>query len=159
MHKIMRLMMLITLASLACDLQCVRAGQPQEAMTDEKAVLEIVQRFDTAWNRADAEAVAALFAPDGEFVSPSGAITSARAEIQNLLAGEFQERLQGTTLTIKVDATKFVKQDAALAKGTFTLKGIDLFLGLETSVSGAFIFRIQETNGRWMIEKGYILRN
>jgi uncharacterized protein (TIGR02246 family) len=128
-------------------------------MTDEKAVLEIVQRFDTAWNRADAEAVAALFAPDGEFVSPSGAITSARAEIQNLLAGEFQERLQGTTLTIKVDATKFVKQDAALAKGTFTLKGIDLFLGLETSVSGAFIFRIQETNGRWMIEKGYILRN
>jgi hypothetical protein len=120
-------------------------------MTEEKAVLEVVQRLDTAWNRADVRRT--------EFVSPSGAITSARAEIQNLLAGEFQERLQGTTLTIKVDATKFVKQDAALAKGTFTLKGIDLFLGLETSVSGAFIFRIQETNGRWMIEKGYILRN
>ena len=76
-----------------------------------------------------------------------------------MLASEFQERLQGTTLITKVDGTKFIKPDAALAKGTFTLKGIDLFLGFETSVSGAFIFRIQETNGRWMIEKGYILRN
>lgn len=158
MHKI-ALTMLITLAAFAAGLRFVRAGQPQEATADNKAVLEVVQRFDTAWNRADAEAVAALFAPDGEFVSPSGAITSARAEIQSLLAGEFQDRLQGTTLTTKVDATKFIKRDAALAKGTFTLKGIDLFLGLETSVSGAFIFRIQETDGRWMIEKGYILRN
>jgi len=151
--------MLITLAAFAAGLRFVRAGQPQEAMADNKAVLEVVQRFDTAWNRADAEAVAALFAPDGEFVSPSGAITSARAEIQSVLAGEFQDRLQGTILTTKVDATKFVRQDAALAQGTFTLKGIDLFLGFETSVSGAFIFRMQETDGRWMIEKGYILRN
>ena len=80
MHKIIPLTMLITLAAFASGLKFVRAEQPQEAITDEKAVLEIVQRFDTAWNRADAEAVAALFAPDGEFVSPSGAITSARAE-------------------------------------------------------------------------------
>jgi uncharacterized protein (TIGR02246 family) len=159
MYKIIALTMLITLAAFAAGLQFVRGGQPQGAMTDHEAVLEVVQTFDTAWNRADAEAVAALFAPDGEFVSPSGAITSARAEIKNLLAGEFQERLQGTTLTTKVDATKFIKQDAALAKGTFTLKGIDLFLGLETSISGAFIFRIQKTDGRWMIEKGYILHN
>jgi hypothetical protein len=50
-------------------------------------------------------------------VSPSGAITSARAEIQNLLAGEFQERLQRTTLTIKVDATKFVKTGRRIGQG------------------------------------------
>jgi hypothetical protein len=117
MHKIIALTMLITFAALAAGLQCVRAGQPQEAMADKKTVLEVVQRFDTAWNRADAEAVAALFAPDGEFVSPSGAITSARAEIQNLLAGEFQERLQRTTLTIKVDATKFVKTGRRIGQG------------------------------------------
>jgi uncharacterized protein (TIGR02246 family) len=159
MYKIIASTTLITLTAFAPGLHFVRAGQPQEVVADQKAVLEVVQRFDTAWNRADAEAVAALFAPDGEFVSPSGAITSARAEIKNLLAGEFQDRLQGTTLTTKVDATKFIKQDAALAKGTFTLRGIDLFLGFETSVSGAFIFRIQKTEGRWMIEKGYILHN
>ncbi len=158
MHKI-ALTMLITLAAFAAGLRFVRAGQPQEATADNKAVLEVVQRFDTAWNRADAEAVAALFAPDGEFVSPSGAITSARAEIQSLLAGEFQDRLQGTTLTTKVDAVKFVKHDAALAKGTFTLKGIDVFLAWETSVTGSFIFRIQNTDGRWVVEKAYILRS
>ena len=117
MHKIIRLTLLFTLVSFAEDLQWLRAGQPQEVITEEKAVLEVVQRFDSAWNRADAEAVAALFSPDGEFVSPSGAITSARGEIRNLLAGGFQERLQGTTLTTKVDAVKFVKHDAALAKG------------------------------------------
>jgi hypothetical protein len=80
MYKIIALTMLITLAAFAAGLQFVRGGQPQGAMTDQEAVLEVVQTFDTAWNRADAEAVAALFAPDGEFVSPSGAITSARAE-------------------------------------------------------------------------------
>jgi hypothetical protein len=53
MHKIIALTMLITLAALAAGLQCVRAGQPQEAMADKKTVLEVVQRFDTAWNRAD----------------------------------------------------------------------------------------------------------
>lgn len=154
-----QLTMLVALALFTGDFPSGQAGQPQDVISDEKVVLEVVQRFDSAWNRADAEAVAALFSPDGEFVSPSGAITSARAEIKNLLAGEFQERLQGTTLTTSVDATKFIKQDAALAKGTFTLKGIDVFLGWETSVRGSFIFRIQEMNGQWMVEKAYILRN
>jgi hypothetical protein len=31
-------------------------------------------------------------------------------------------------LTTKVDATKFLKQNAALAKGTFTLTRVDIFL-------------------------------
>jgi hypothetical protein len=51
------------------------------------------------------------------------------------------------------------KTNAALAKGTFTLKGIDEFLGWETSVSGAFIFRLQEINGQWTDDKAYILRS
>jgi hypothetical protein len=64
MHEIIGLTMLITVAGFGCDLQFARAGQPQKAMADERAVLEVVQRFDTPWNRADAEAVAALFVPD-----------------------------------------------------------------------------------------------
>jgi uncharacterized protein (TIGR02246 family) len=93
--------------------------------------------------------VAALFAPDGEFVSPSGAITSARAEIQNLLAGEFQERLQGTTLTIKVDATKFVKQDAALAKGTFSSRASNIpwFRNL-----GERRVHFQDPGNQWLLD-------
>lgn len=87
MRKVIRLMMLVMLGSFQADFQSVQAGQPEGLTGDEKVILEIVQTFDAAWNRADADAVAALFSPDGEFVSPSGAITSPRAEIKNLLVG------------------------------------------------------------------------
>ncbi len=159
MRKLVLAQLLVALVSLAGSFTDGRAGQPRETKVDEKALLEVVQRFDRAWNRADAEAVAALFSADGELVSPSGAITSARDEIRNLLAGEFQDTLRGTTITTKVDATKFVSDDAALAKGKFTLANVYVFWGWKTSVNGSFIFRIRRTDGRWMVEKAYILRS
>lgn len=88
-----------------------------------------MERFHGAWNGADAAAVAALFSPDGEFVSPSGAVTSTPAEIGKLLTGEFQEKFHGTTLTTTVDTIHFVQADAALAKGTYKLMGVDVFFG------------------------------
>lgn len=152
-------MMLAALAPFTSDYQTAPAGQRDEGSAKEKAVLDMIVRFDAAWNRGDAEAVAALFSSDGEFVSPSGAITSTRPEIKKLLTGEFQQTFQGTTLTTSVDTVRFVKEDIALAKGTYKLGGIGVFLGLETSVNGSFIFRIRKTNEQWMIENAYILRS
>lgn len=151
--------MLVTLASLAGDFRSVRAWQPPDSAAEQKAILDIIERFHAAWNSGDAAAVAARFSPDGEFVSPSGAVTSTPAEIRKLLTGEFQEKFHGTTLTTTVDTIHFVQADAALAKGTYKLMEVDVFLGIETSVNGSFIFRIRKTDDRWMIEKAYILRS
>lgn len=159
MRKFFCFTVLITLAFFTGDFQSTRAGQSQDVATEEKTVLHLTQTFHTAWNRGDAVEVAALFSPDGEFVSPSGAITSSRPEIRKLLAQEFQEKFHGTTLTISVDTIRFIKKDVALAKGTYKLQGVDVFLSLETSVNGSFIFRIRKPDGQWMIEQAYILNS
>ena len=159
MRKFLLYTMLVTLTSFTGDFRSVRAGQPQENSAEEqKVMLYDIERFHAAWNSGDAAAVAALFSPDEEFVSPSGAVTRTRPEIRKLLTEEFQEKFHGTTLTTSVATIQFVQEHAALAEGTYRLKGVDVFLGLETSVTGSFIFRIQKTDGRWMIEKAYILR-
>lgn len=159
MHEFILYTMLATLASFTGDFRSVRAGQPQDNAAEQKAILDIVERFHAEWNRGDAAAVAALFSPDGEFVSPSGAVTSTRPEIRKLLTREFQQKFQGTTLTKSVATIHFLQKDAALAKGTYELMGLDVFLGLERSVNGSFIFRIRKADGRWMIAKAYILRS
>jgi hypothetical protein len=69
------------------------------------------------------------------------------------------ENFEGTTLATSTDTIHFVKNGIALAKGTYTLSGVDVFLGLETSVKGSFIFRIIKTTGQWMIQSAYILRS
>ena len=159
MGKFVFFMTLVTLAFVTGDCQIARAGQPGEDSVKEKTVLDRIGRFDAAWNRGDAEAVTALFSSDGEFVSPSGAVTSTQPEIKKLLTDEFQETFQGTTLTTSVDTVRSVKENVALAKGTYKLSGVDLFLGLAHQRRARFIFRVRKLDRRWMIESAYILRS
>ena len=86
------------LASFTDAWHIAPAGAASKVLAGEPAVRDLIESFAVAWNRGDVEALAVLFSPDGEFVSPYGSVTSGRAEIKKLLTGEFVDKFQRTTL-------------------------------------------------------------
>jgi uncharacterized protein (TIGR02246 family) len=125
---------------------------------DRQAIQDVVHSFVSAWNRSDAQAVAQLFSRDGTFVSPSGSKADSRAEIIKLLKKEHEETFKGTTLSMSIGAIQSAKDDVAVVDGTYELSGVDLFLGLTTTVTGPFIFRLAKQDGRWTIEQAQVKR-
>lgn len=61
---------------------------------------ETLARFRDAWNRHDADALAELWADDGELNHPWGYRAFGRAAIRKLLADEHQASMSASRLTI-----------------------------------------------------------
>lgn len=123
-----------------------------------EAVQNIIRTFVEAWNRDDADALVALFVPDGDFISPSGATANDRGEIKSLLTREHQELFKGTTLTKTIRRIAFPQPDLAEVTGVYELRGVPLFLGITVSPEGTFAFHVKQRDGQWMIERAHITR-
>src|SRR5262245_31287131 len=74
------------------------------------------QEFVAAFNRGDAKAVAAFWAPDAEYVDQAGRQVKGRAAIEKLYARTFAER-KGAKLNITVLSARLVSPDVALEDG------------------------------------------
>jgi uncharacterized protein (TIGR02246 family) len=119
----------------------------------ESTVKELVQ----AWNKRDAEKIAALFLPDGVLRIPTGAELKSREEIRNTIAKHHSGILSETTLTNTVDGISNTDGDNAIVKGTYQLNGIKV-LGFSTSSKGTYEFLGTKRNGRWLIAKAEVTR-
>jgi uncharacterized protein (TIGR02246 family) len=65
--------------------------QPKAHAADEKALREFHRDFVAAYNRGDAEAVAAFYAPDSDLVDIRGDTHHGRAEIEKRTASFFAQ--------------------------------------------------------------------
>jgi uncharacterized protein (TIGR02246 family) len=135
------------------------AGHQTRGATERQSIRYLLRSFVSAWNRNDAEAVAQLFLNDGKFISTSGSEAASRAEIVEALRREHYETFTGTTLSMRLATIRSFKDGVAVAEGTYELSGVDLFLGLTTSVTGSFTFRLANQNDRWMIEQAQVKRS
>lgn len=117
----------------------VASHQPPRA-SERQSIRYLMRSFVSAWNRNDAEAVAQLFLNEGKFISTSGSEGASRAEIVEALRREHYETFTGTTLSMKLATIRSFNDGVAVAEGTYELSGLDLFLGLTTSVTGPFTF-------------------
>lgn len=116
-----------------------------------------MEKLVVAWNKKDAEMLAALFLPDAVLVMPSGKVARSRAVIRQRMLEEWRGKLKETTLNHAVDAVSFQGLDAAVVRGRYRLDGVTI-LGFETEPEGSFIFRQERQQGRWMIAKAELLR-
>lgn len=148
----------IVFALLPDPCPALTAGQTRRA-TDQQSVRYLLRSFVSAWNRNDAEAVAQLFLNDGKFISTSGSQAASRAEIIEVLRREHYETFTGTTLSMRLATIRSLNDAVAVVEGTYELSGVDIFLGLTTSVTGPFTFRLVNQNGRWMIEQAQVKRS
>lgn len=139
----------LTVGSLALVALCslsdkvVRAAEPSP---EEKAVRQTAQAFTDAFNKGDAQAVAALWTADGDYsVGPN--TVKGRDQIQKLYE-EFFKAHPGSKMTVKVESVRVVAPNVAMEEGAATV--IDSPNGPPTASSYAAI-HVKQKDGKWLM--------
>lgn len=73
----------------------------------EKEVRAASDAFAAAWNKDDAKAMAAGWAPDGDLINPFGRWAKGRAEVEKLFTDEHTTFMKGTTYSISNYMARF----------------------------------------------------
>jgi uncharacterized protein (TIGR02246 family) len=83
---------------------------------EETAIRALVEAFTAAFNKADTQALGALFAEDAELVDEQGGRVAGRANITAHFAAGFAES-PGAKIEISVESIRFLGPAAALEEG------------------------------------------
>lgn len=89
------------------------AEQPKGDPADEQALHAFHRAFVAAYNKGDAEAVAAFYAPDADFVGVRGDTYHGRAEIQKRTANFFTHN-KGVKLKSPFGSLRFLTPEVAI---------------------------------------------
>lgn len=87
---------------------------------DEKEVRQVVDMFVKSYNNHGAQAIAALFTPEGMTTDEEGAVTKGRKAIEQVFAGVFKEH-PATKIENTIESIRFVGPDEAIEVGTTTI--------------------------------------
>jgi len=115
----LRLLCLLALSALALSFSGWRglAQQPDGNAKDKAAIQKIGAAFVEAFHKGDAKAVAAFWAPDGDFIDMTGMELKGRAAIEKALAAMFAEN-KGMKVRVEGFSLRFVTPDVAIEDGT-----------------------------------------
>ena len=86
-------------------------GAPSQ---DEAALRKAQDDFATAWNNHDAQAMAMLWAEDGDWVGPDGGYIQGRQKIEDMLAEAHTGDWAPSKITVKVLGVRFLKPDVGV---------------------------------------------
>lgn len=126
---------------------------------DEDAIKETVAAFVTAFNKADAKAVAALFTEEGSITNVFGLEMSGKATIEKELTTQFAGPLKG--VTNNVTPTKIVNVAPNVAVGDADLEIVGMktpdgkaLPAIKARGTGVFV----KQKGKWLFAaaRGYI---
>ena|SRR5690606_30216141 len=87
---------------------------PRITAADEAAVKALPHRMSEAWGRGDADAYAAIFTPDADYVVFDGSHAKGRSEIADIHRPLFQRFMKGSQLVIDSVEVRFLTPDVAL---------------------------------------------
>src|SRR3984893_16182340 len=95
------------------------ASSPQVANSSSpeiQSVTQLDEDYEAAYNRGDANAVAAFYTNDAEYVDEGGNVVSGRGDIEKLLVEEFTTN-PGAKLKINVETIRLLSSDVLVEKG------------------------------------------
>jgi uncharacterized protein (TIGR02246 family) len=92
------------------------ASTSRSTVTDEDAIRASSRAFETAFNKGDVKAIAALWTEDGDYHDEEGAIFKGREAIAGAYR-EFFEANPDSRLRIVIDSLKLVNDSAAIEDG------------------------------------------
>jgi len=107
---------------LSCLIAPALAEDAPAPSSPEKTIKDRGKDFDAAWNKHDAEAVAAYYAVSGEIVTESGDTLAGRDGIQQALTDAFNGALKDSTLTSTIGTVRLIKPDVAIVDSDIELK-------------------------------------
>ncbi|HEY1376924.1 MAG TPA: SgcJ/EcaC family oxidoreductase [Gemmataceae bacterium] len=121
------------------------AAADQDRPADRAAVREATRQFARAFEKGDANAVAALFTETGEYHDGDDSTVRGRAALAKAYAEFFAKRAD-LKLESKSNAIRFVGQDTAVEEGTFTAKAKD-----QPTRSCRYSALLVRQDGKWLM--------
>jgi uncharacterized protein (TIGR02246 family) len=90
------------------------------SLLEIQSITQLVKDYEAAYNRGDANAVAAFYTNDAEYVDEGGNVVSGRHDIEKLLAEEFTTK-PGAKLEIDVKSVRLLSPDVLVEEGIATI--------------------------------------
>jgi uncharacterized protein (TIGR02246 family) len=141
-----RVMSTVVLATWVLASAIVTAEGPQTA--DEAAIREAVVSYVTAFNRGDAQALAAMWSPEAVYTNPlSGQQVVGREQIQEQFAGIFAAGT-GVKLEAETRDVQFVSPNVAIEQGNAKIIRPD-GAPEESEYTAVYVKR----DGQWLLDR------
>jgi uncharacterized protein (TIGR02246 family) len=121
-------------------------GQADDREQDKAAIRKNAQAFVEAFHQGDAKAVAAFWAPDGEYTGLMGRQVKGREAIEKEFAALFAEN-KGLKVRIDSKSLRFVTPDVAIEEGTTAVFPAE---GAPPSRAHYNIVHVKK-DGQWML--------
>jgi uncharacterized protein (TIGR02246 family) len=118
---------------------------PTKAADEEQAIRSAVAAYAAAFNKGDMAGLAAVWAPDAEYIDEAGTVTKGRDQIANLFK-QFVTDRKGSKMDLKVTSIRMLKGDVAMQDGTAIITGPD-----GTTDEGRYSAVWFKTDGKWQI--------
>jgi uncharacterized protein (TIGR02246 family) len=112
---------------------------------DDAAIRAVEEAYDAAWNRADAPALVAAFAPDAIVVNPRGAVAVGKAEFERVIANVLAGAFRGSTHASRISRIHYPVDGVAVVDGEASIR-----TETETTVH-RFTDVMVRVDGRWWI--------
>jgi uncharacterized protein (TIGR02246 family) len=116
------------------------------AQKSDPAIQQLATDYETAFNKADTSAVAALYTEDALRVTPDGRLLAGREAIAKGYAEAFAGPFKGATLTLHPGTTRNLTPDVALIEGTYEVAG-----GAKTPQRGRYVNAVLRQRGQWRL--------
>jgi uncharacterized protein (TIGR02246 family) len=123
----------LTLAAIAFAAEPGATPSPQPASSPQvanspspeiQAITQLDKDYEAAYNRGEANAVAAFYTNDAEYVDEGGNVVSGRDTIEMLLAEEFATN-PGAKLQIVPEGVRVLSPDVLVEKGWAAIASTD----------------------------------
>jgi uncharacterized protein (TIGR02246 family) len=116
----------------------------------QPAARDLISRLLEAWRHADARAMAAQYAPGGDFVSPAGDHAVDRGAIESFYRAAFGHGYAGSNAAASVIHVRSLSQTLMLVDGTWTITPT-ASSQITESEAGIFVAVLTRRGDRWWI--------
>lgn len=114
------------------------AGSPQETVN------AMLDRYLSAWAKANADEIASNYVSDGEFVPPGGKVLHGRQAVAAFYQAAFLRGYTGSHAAASFDEVKPIGRDVILATGPWSIDGAKLDNQLYPRECGQFVLVLQK---------------
>ncbi len=125
-------------------------GKTTGSAKDREAIRKLHADFAAAWERDDAEGMAACWAADGDLVNPFGRVAKGRRAVEQLFAEERSGFVKSAQFASRVEAIRFLKPDVAIVDVFWLITGAHAADGTELEpLKGTYAAVTCKSKGRW----------
>jgi uncharacterized protein (TIGR02246 family) len=146
-----RLMIILAFAFIAASHSAVAA----DSATDEKAIRQVVEDYETLWNKHDMSTFGNLFTDDAEWVNVVGHIWRGKAVIKKAHQVVHETNFKNRNMKLDDMTVRFIRPDVAVSIVKWTLDGFEAPDGRHFPKGpnvATLVFVKQD--GKWLISSG-----